>query len=66
MLACRLKTLDELDEVEEKEKQQREEGRTAANAGAVMPFSSVSTLGLEQSKVDPFTSLDIPLLPPRV
>jgi hypothetical protein len=64
MLACRLKTLNKLDKVEGKERQQREEEHTAIAAAIVS--NKVSALRLEQSKVDPFAGLDIPLLPPRV
>jgi hypothetical protein len=56
--------MDELNEAEEKERQQKEEERAATATATVS--NKISTLGLEQFKVDPFASLNIPLLPPRV
>jgi hypothetical protein len=64
MLRYSLKTIDKLDKVEEKEKQQREEGRTATAAATVS--NKLPVLELKQFKVNPFTGLNIPLLPSRV
>jgi hypothetical protein len=64
MLRCSLKTIDKLNKAEEKEKQQREEERTATAAATVS--NKIPVLRLEHSKVNPFASLNIPLLLPRV
>jgi hypothetical protein len=63
-MVCRgLKTMDELDEAEEKEKQiELEQAATAA-----MPSNSprLGALAL-RAENDPFASLEVPLLPPKV
>jgi hypothetical protein len=64
MLCYSLKIIDKLNKVEEREKQQRE-GKCVATAAATV-FNKLSALGLEQFKVNPFASLNIPLLPLRV
>jgi hypothetical protein len=63
MVCCSLKTIDKLNEAEEKEKQI--EPKQAAPAA--MPFSSLTlgalALGVESN---PFASLEVLLLPPKV
>jgi hypothetical protein len=58
MVCCSLKTINKLDKVEGKEKQI--ESNQAASAA--MPSN---TLVLSTTEIDPFTGLEVLLLPPR-
>jgi hypothetical protein len=59
MVRCGLKTLDKLEEAEGKERQE-EERKRATEAAAIL-----STI-VPKSQSDPFTRLEIPLLPLKV
>jgi hypothetical protein len=63
MVRRRLRTIDKLNEVEEKEKQiELEQAATAAMLSS-SPRPNALALGAES---DPFASLEVPLLPPKV
>jgi hypothetical protein len=63
MVRRRLRTIDKLNEVEEKEKQiELEQAATAAMLSS-SPRPNALALGAES---DPFASLKVPLLPPKV
>jgi hypothetical protein len=58
-----LKTIDKLDKIEEKEKQI--ELKQAATA-AMLSSSPRPDVLVPKAKNDPFASLEVPLLPPKV
>jgi hypothetical protein len=63
MVCCSLKTIDKLDKIEEREKQI--EPRRAATAAMLSNSPRFGAL-VPGAKTNPFASLEVPLLPPKV